>query len=208
MSAVLSWPVDTFRIMMCWDLVDSSGGLDACWPWTGSVNPKGYGVLRMPGNTSRSAHRVAFEDGRGPLERRLQVDHTCHDPQHCLGGPSCSHRRCCNPRHLAATTPRQNTLRGNTPAARNAASERCPEGHRYDSDTGGQRRCSQCSRIYRRRYKAGYATRNRSGKTRLTDDEVRVIRASPEPAPALALRYGYTPEGIRSIQLGRTRGRV
>jgi hypothetical protein len=61
------------------------GGPDECWPWTGTRNPKGYGLIRLDGQM-RGAHRAVFfvTHGRWPEVCR----HTCDNPP------------CCNPAHL------------------------------------------------------------------------------------------------------------
>lgn len=92
------------------ELVDSSGGPDECWPWTGYVNTKdGYGRWRRPGEKNQTvAHRVAYERGQGEVPHGLLIDHACHDPKSCPGGGDCPHRRCCNPAHLKPVTHREN----------------------------------------------------------------------------------------------------
>lgn len=98
--------------------VDRSGGPDACWPYTGSINAQGYGEVRVEKRMRRAsgassrAHRVAFEMEYGPILAGLVLDHMCHwrDPA-CPGGSSCLHRRCCNPRHLDAVARGENSSR-------------------------------------------------------------------------------------------------
>lgn len=73
-----------------WQKVDRSAGPEGCWPWTGCVDANGYGWLRWRGQRAR-AHVVALAlDGRpvgpGQVGRHL-----------CVAGV----KRCCNPRHLA-----------------------------------------------------------------------------------------------------------
>lgn len=64
-------------------------GEDECWPWTGHLNPKGYGILTTytDGKAQKhKAHRVSFEIENGYLPE--VVRHRCDNPP------------CCNPRHL------------------------------------------------------------------------------------------------------------
>lgn len=96
-----------------WSHVERSNGPAACWPWTGYVAPNGYG------NTSRGrgrhdwTHRIAYEATFGPVPDGMVLDHTCHTADlSCAGGPSCRHRRCCNPAHLEAVTHLVNVRRG------------------------------------------------------------------------------------------------
>ncbi|MBS0242356.1 MAG: HNH endonuclease, partial [Proteobacteria bacterium] len=78
---------------------DVSGGVFACWPWTGSVmNANGYGQVsaksRLTGKpTMHSAHTVAWELANSttiPLGRIVR--HVCHNPL------------CQNPAHLRLGT--------------------------------------------------------------------------------------------------------
>lgn len=70
--------------------VDRSGGPDACWPWTGPTDRKGYGRLSRGrrGEGMAAAHRVAWELAHGPIPGGLCVCHRCDNPP------------CCNPAHL------------------------------------------------------------------------------------------------------------
>jgi hypothetical protein len=93
-----------------WAQVDRRGPSE-CWPWTGHLQPNGYGTFGMRG--TRLAHRIAYQYVIGPIPVGLVLDHLCHtaDPQ-CADTNECPHRRCCNPEHLEPVTQRENIARG------------------------------------------------------------------------------------------------
>lgn len=133
-----------------WDMV-SEPTATGCWLWMGCQR-RGYGGYRVGGKGSafRGAHRVAYETLVGDVSSGLQLDHICRN------------RDCVNPAHLEPVTARENTLRGQTPAARNAAKTHCPKGHAYDAEnthldeTTGRhiRVCRACGRENMRRFRA------------------------------------------------------
>lgn len=119
--------------------VDPESG---CWRWTRNHDAYGYGQLSLgPGSSPKGVHRLAHELWVGPIPDGYQVDHVL--------ARGCVHRDCLNPAHLEAVTPRENTLRGATLPAANAAKTHCPQGHAYDEvntyrTAKGQRVCRQC----------------------------------------------------------------
>src|SRR5574342_701445 len=88
-----------------WSRVDRSAGPDACWPWLGARNPKGYGRRHFRGAVTL-AHRVAFILTKGKIPEGHTIDHLCRN------------RACQNPAHLEAVPHRVNLLRGETITAR------------------------------------------------------------------------------------------
>lgn len=106
---------------------------DGCLTWVGACNSSGYPVFWASGKVVL-AHRYAYEQAVGPIPAGLQIDHRCNRPT------------CVRSDHLAAVTGRENVLRGNTIAARNAAKRGCPEGHEYHVTPSGRRTCLFCNR--------------------------------------------------------------
>lgn len=80
-----------------WSRVDRSGGPDACWPWLGSINAKGYGRRHHQGKLTL-AHRVALLISGVTIPEGYTVDHLCRN------------RACQNPAHLEAVPHRREEL--------------------------------------------------------------------------------------------------
>ena len=122
-----------------------------CWLWTGRLNRDGYAAIKI-GGRYHMAHRVAYEEYVGAIPAGMQLDHLCRV------------RHCVNPMHLEPVTPRQNTMRGQTPARINAEKTSCANGHAFDAANTyklrGVRHCRACNRANVR----AYARRKRSGK--------------------------------------------
>ena len=110
---------------------------ESCWLWTGAPNVHGgYGRVRA-GTTTKYAHRVVYEMLVGPIPAGLTLDHLCRNP------------RCVNPLHLEPVSMRDNILRGEGLAAKNARMERCIRGHALVR-MARQRGCVECRRVWAR----------------------------------------------------------
>lgn len=75
-----------------WDLVDTSGGIDACHKWTGYVSDTWtsypVGKFKIEGCDTSLAHRVAVFLTYGSLPEKMDI------------APLCEDHLCCNVRHL------------------------------------------------------------------------------------------------------------
>ena len=135
-------PVD--RGALFWAKVDKSDP-EGCWLWTGALSD-GYGSFGIEGHRTKGAHRYAYETLVGPVPSGLQLDHLCRV------------RNCVNPDHLEPVTQRENLLRSEGAAARNARKTHCENGHPFDdentSSTNGKRRCRACGRESEQRRRA------------------------------------------------------
>jgi hypothetical protein len=87
------------------------GSFDECWPWIGTINDRGYGIVRVDGKLKK-AHRVLWEEMNGTLEEGECVLHKCDNPP------------CCNPKHHFKGTKGDNNRdcanKGRNTGARNA----------------------------------------------------------------------------------------
>lgn len=125
-----------------WSQVDVHEFGSGCWIWLGTTLPDGYGSFFHHGRRV-AAHRFSYENVIGPIPSGLQLDHLCRN------------RRCVRPDHLEPVTCRENVIRGEGLAAKNARKVTCPSGHRYDGiNADGARVCRACDRNRWERRKA------------------------------------------------------
>lgn len=118
-----------------------------CWNWVHRLDDEGYAQTQFMG-VNMKAHRAVYILFRGAIPAET-LDHLCRN------------RACVNPEHLDPVSMRENTLRGDTAAARNAAKTHCPQGHEYSPENTyitltphGGRRCRICTREHIARSKA------------------------------------------------------
>ena len=122
------------------DYIKSRIEIDAagCWIWQLVLFYDGYGRCAAQRGTSRMAHILSYRTFRGPVPAGLELDHLCRV------------RSCVNPDHLEAVTPRVNTRRSLSPAARNAVKTHCIHGHEFSLENTylyrNMRQCRACQK--------------------------------------------------------------
>ncbi len=131
--------VDTQRIVS--DRV-SVVPITGCWMWMSYLNKHLYSRITIK-SRNYTGHRISYLAFRGPIPRGMELDHLCRN------------RWCCNPDHLEIVTSKENTMRGTSFAAVNAARTTCKAGHTFDMTRRGkhvQRGCRTCRRAAVARY--------------------------------------------------------
>ena len=121
--------------------VENRGFATPCWITDYYHDPGGYVGLRSGGRMQK-LHRLTFEALVEAIPSGKHIDHLCRV------------RGCCNPGHLEPVSPAENTLRGLTVTAANAAKTHCDHGHEFTPSntyirSDGSRRCRTCQRRVR-----------------------------------------------------------
>lgn len=117
--------------------------LQGCMLWTGKLRKDGYvnitiGSRKDKTRSEKLAHRVAYIEWRGKIEKGLVLDHLCRN------------RHCINPWHLQQVTQRENIMRGNGLAAKYIKLKTCINGHEkienniYRNKYGIHKGCKIC----------------------------------------------------------------
>lgn len=117
--------------------------LVGCWTWDKGRTGEGYGAFSPTGRGSTGlAHRWSYARANGPIPKGMVLDHVCRV------------RHCVNPEHLEVVTSKENTMRGKTAAAMNAAKTHCVNGHEFTEENtyihGSRRQCKTCKKLRKR----------------------------------------------------------
>lgn len=103
---------------------------EACWLWTGAINPKGYGVFRAPLGHTTMAHRLSYQSLVGPIPHGATLDHLCR------------RTGCVRPEHLEPVSNAENHARARGRYCRSGRHEMT--GANVARTSYGSRRCRAC----------------------------------------------------------------
>lgn len=96
---------------------------DDCWIWVGARDDvNGYGIFLWENRKTRRAHRLAWEDERGPIPTGLMLCHRCNTPP------------CVRTNHMYLGTQKDNMRDLVLLGHYNAQKTHCPHGHKYTDE--------------------------------------------------------------------------
>ena len=190
-----------------------------CLLWTGHVDVYGYGVLKTGGRPQK-AHRLAWQEVRGPIPEGLCV---CH---------KCDVRSCINPDHLWLGTQAENTHdRQRKGRQRFAHGETHYKSRLTLDDVRAIRASSESQRALAKRYGVHFGTINdiiwnrrwkhedadyqppdegqqfrgvQQANSKLSPESVRAIRKSTQTHLWLARAFGVSVQTIFTVRKRRT----
>lgn len=163
-----------------------------CMYWGGpTFSETGYGAISIGSRkvaTTRGAHRVSWEMAFGPIPQGQQVRHLC-DRRYPVG--DISYRLCVNPSHLALGTHADNMR------------DMVDSGRVCKGDRAWMRKYPERVKRGLSHYMSQHPERVPRGsahpQSKLNEAAVREIRASSEPRPVLAARYGVSLPTIGQV---------
>lgn len=159
---------------------------EGCWPWP-IVGLTGYPTAVLVAGKQVRAYVASWIAVNGPVPDGKTLDHQCHTRSTtCAGGPTCRHRRCVRPDHLApATYIEQQRWRPSY------MSPTCPRGHeRTEANTAIRKNPNGttyrgCRKCRTERVKARYVRRERR---RLSDESLTCCRGHVRTDANTAIR--------------------
>ena len=147
---------------------------NGCHIWRGTRESHGYPIVWHDGRKC-VVTRARYELEVGPIPSGMDLDHFVCD--NGAGG-------CCNPNHVRPVSHRENVLRSDGIAARNAAKTHCVHGHPLSGDNlyittrTGARSCLTCRHRHSRRTNLA-----RASKARAIRESFAKARSSCPPTP-------------------------